>query len=79
MENWKIWLIISSILSIICGLVATFMFFEGIFEQCFLFPDEPCIIDERSYEVWWVIPLASLIGFLIPGAAYVAGKISEVF
>ena len=76
-------MIICSVLSIVCGIVATFMFFYGIYGHCTSWadtmPGEPCPIDESRFELWWVIPLASFVGFIAPGIAYVIGKISDIF
>ena len=74
MKKWKIWLIVSSVLSIICGLVATIMFLDMLFGHCFIYPVE-CLIYPDAMEAWWSIPLAFFVGFIIPTIAYVYDKI----
>jgi len=54
------------------------MFLDMIFGRCFTLPLE-CSLNTSAMEAWWTIPLAFFVGFIVPGIAYILGKISDVF
>ncbi|MFW9902653.1 MAG: hypothetical protein ACFFDY_15400 [Candidatus Thorarchaeota archaeon] len=66
MEKWKIWLIVCTLCSLICGFAATDIFFHTLATA------------EEQYgmgigwvlDLWWVIPVGFILGFFIPSIAY---------
>ncbi|MFW9952722.1 MAG: hypothetical protein ACFFKA_21590 [Candidatus Thorarchaeota archaeon] len=66
MENWKQWLIVSGVVSIICGVIAGIMWGTNLF----IFdpgghpaqPEPMYMVNTYILELWWIIPVAMLVG-----------------
>ena len=69
-KNLKRWLIIAVVFSLIAGIGATIIFVNALFDP------EGEIIASRL-ELWWIIPLAFLIGFFLPFIAYILAPVVD--
>lgn len=66
-KNLKRWLIISAVVSIICGVAAGIIWGSRLF-NCD--PLEGCMLDTTTLALWWIIPVAMLVGFILPVVSY---------
>ena len=89
MENWKIWLIVSVVCSLIAGIVSIFMFLNALIycEPVWYYCEHSfdceqmggyCTISPSALELWWVIPFSFLIGFFIPVLALILFAIGGI-
>ncbi|MFX1452938.1 MAG: hypothetical protein ACFFCM_19030 [Promethearchaeota archaeon] len=65
MKNWKQWLIISTVVSVICTVAAGIIWGSRLF-IC----DPDCWLDTTTLGTWWIIPVAALVGFILPVVSY---------
>ncbi|MFX1568219.1 MAG: hypothetical protein ACFFCV_07615 [Promethearchaeota archaeon] len=69
MEKWKIWLIVDTICSLICGFAAIGIFFHTLATA----EEQYGIGVVWILDLWWVIPVGFILGIFIPFIAYPLG------
>lgn len=79
----KIFLIVSIVCSLVAGLVCTFAYFyryvmfRDTFEMCSY--ELSCVLENSNWDpnLWMIIPIGFVVGFIIPAIAWVIGEISS--
>jgi hypothetical protein len=90
MDNWKKWLIISGVCSLIVGGIGTGMYISSLFhcEPVWYYCEHSfdcekmggdCYIVTQNVELWWVIPFCFLVGFALPVITLIIGVIVNIF
>jgi hypothetical protein len=72
LENWKQWLIVSGVISIILGVIVGIIWGANLYICDSDIDIEPiCWANTNVLEAWWIIPLAMIVGFILPYVVWI--------